>query len=125
MCNTVGVWYLCIPVAKMTQFQECCIITTLFCSLLRIYQLVYAVKTVAYRVKQYRNGKIASQKRQGARATPRYPVRIYTETHRSGFYNGDIMSHIQRNTLDTASFLGITAEQEQVVKLFKLKLRKK
>ena len=89
---------------------------------MRIYQLVYAVKTVAYRVKQYRNGKIGGQKRQGARATPRYPVRIYTETHRSGILRGDIVSHIYKNLLDTAYFLGITAEQEQVVKLFKLKL---
>ena len=32
------------------------------------------------------------------------------------------MSHIQRKALDTPYFLGITAEQEQVVKLFKLKL---
>jgi hypothetical protein len=32
------------------------------------------------------------------------------------------MSHIQRKALDTACFPGITAEQEQVVKLFKLKL---
>ena len=57
-----------------------------------------------------------------ARATPRYPVRIYTQTHRSGILKGDIMSHIQRKTLDTPYFMGITAEQEQVVKLFKLKL---
>ncbi len=40
------VWYLCIPVAKMHQFVDCCNFVTLFCSLLRIYQLVYVVKTV-------------------------------------------------------------------------------
>ena len=59
-----------------------------------------------------------------ARATPRYPVRIYTQTHRSGFLKGDKVSHVYKNPLDTACFLGITAEQEQVVKLFKLKLNK-
>ena len=59
-----------------------------------------------------------------ARARRGIPVRIYTQTHRSAFLKGDIMSHIQRKTLDTPCFLGITAEQEQVVKLFKLKLIK-
>ena len=34
------------------------------------------------------------------------------------------MSHIQRKTLDTPYFLGITAEKEQVVNILKLKLIK-
>ena len=49
-------------------------------------------------------------------------LRIYVQIHRSGFLRGDIMSHIHRKTLDTPYFLGITAQQEQEVKLFKLKL---
>ena len=49
-----------------------------------------------------------------ASATPRYPVRIYTQTHRSGILKGDKVSHVYKNPLDTAYFLGITAEQEQV-----------
>ena len=48
-----------------------------------------------------------------ARARRGIPVRIYTQTHRSAFLKGDIMSHIQRKPLDTALFLSITAEQEQ------------
>ena len=39
-------WYLCIPVAKMHQFVDCCNFVTLFCGILRLYQLVYAIKTV-------------------------------------------------------------------------------
>ena len=49
-----------------------------------------------------------------ARATPRYPVRIYTQTHRSAFLKGDKLSQVYKNPLDTALFPGITAEQEQV-----------
>ena len=59
-----------------------------------------------------------------ASATPRYPVRIYTQTHRSGILKGDKVSHVYKNPIDTPCFPGITAEQEQVVKLFKLKLIK-
>ena len=40
------VWYLCIPVAKMTQFKEMLHIYHTFCGILRLYQLVYAIKTV-------------------------------------------------------------------------------
>ena len=44
---------------------------------------------------------------------------IYTEVL---FQRGDKLSHVYKNPLDTALFLGITAEQEQVVKLFKLNI---
>ena len=84
--------------------------------------MVYAVKTVTYKVKHYLNSKSIARFAHPARATGGIPVRIYTQTHRSGILKGDIMSHIHRITLDTPYFLGITAEQEQVVKLFKLKL---
>jgi len=49
-------------------------------------------------------------------------LHVYTQIHRSGFLNGDKMSHVYENPLDTALFMGITAEQEQVVKLFKLNI---
>ena len=51
LCNTRWVWYLCIPVAKRAHFLRCDINITLFYSLLRICQLVYAVKTVTYKEK--------------------------------------------------------------------------
>ena len=31
-----------------------------------------------------------------ARATPRYPVRIYTQTHRSAFLKGDKLSQVYK-----------------------------
>ena len=40
------VCYLCIPVAKMHQFVDCCNFVTLFCDILTTYQLVYLIKTV-------------------------------------------------------------------------------
>ena len=92
---------------------------------MRIYQLEYVVITTTYKVKHYLNSKSIAIFAHPASATGGIPVRIYTQTHRRGILKGDIMSHIQRKTLDTPCFLGITAEQEQVVKLFKLKLIKK
>ena len=80
---------------------------------------------MTYKVKHYLNSKSIARFAHPARATGGIPVRIYTQTHRSGILKGDKVSHVYKNPLDTAYFLGITAEQEQVVKLFKLKLIKK
>ena len=91
---------------------------------MRIYQLEYVVITTTYKVKHYLNSKSIAIFAHPASATGGIPVRIYTQTHRRGILKGDIMSHIQRITLDTPYFMDITAEQEQVVKLFKLKLIK-
>ena len=87
-----------------------------------MYQYKSVINTVTYIVKHCRNDNIAYKTRGGEGHTA-YPscmyMYIYTEVL---FQRGDKLSHVYKNTLDTALFLSITAEQEQLVKLFKLNI---
>ena len=59
---------------------ECCKFITLFCSLLRIYQLEYAVKTVTYKEKHCKNNKTVS-KNGGVRGTLGVTQYVYLHKH--------------------------------------------
>ena len=79
-----------------------------------MYQYKSVIKTTTQLVKHYRNDNIAYKSRGGEGQWGVYScmyMYIYTEVL---FQRGDKLSHVYENTLDTALFMCITAEQEQV-----------